>query len=213
VGWGCVSPGDVVESGAGKAHMPADRNDLAKRIAAATPSDTTRGLNFNTVFGLTADLLGEGEAKKLDPQGKGSRVDFFSYPITEYLAVTWDAADRLEARLGSTEAFFQELGRRTIGGFLASLLGKTVFAMAGKDPRRVIASGPAGYRSAVNYGERKVEFLGERSARMTFERDFMPAVFHTLVIRTALEATDARNARVTGRDTAFMSSEYQIDWD
>jgi uncharacterized protein (TIGR02265 family) len=193
--------------------MPADRHDLARRIAAATPADTSRGLNHNTVFELVEDVAGESEARKLDPQGKGRRVDFFSYPIVEYLATTWDAADLLEGRLGSTDEFFHELGRRTIQGFLASLLGKTVFSMSGKDPRRVIASGPAGYRSAVSYGERRVEFPGERSARMTFERDFMPAAFHSRVIRTALEATDARNIRVTGRDTGFLVSVYDIAWD
>ncbi len=193
--------------------MPVDRIDLAKRIAAATPSDTSRGLNFNTVFTLVTDLLGEGQAKKLDPQGKGGRVDFFSYPIADYLTITWDAADRLEDRLGSVEAVFQELGRRTITGFLSSMLGKTIFAMAGRDPRRVISSGPAGYRSAVSYGERKVEFQGDRSARMTFERDFMPAAFHSLVIETALKSTEARNVRVVGRDTGFLKSEYRIDWE
>ncbi len=193
--------------------MPVDRNDLAKRIAAATPADTSRGLNFNTVFGLVTDLLGEAEARKVDPHGKGGRVDFFSYPIADYLQITWDAVDRLEPRLGSTEAVLQELGRRTVTGFLASLLGKTVFAMAGRDPRRVLASGPAGYRSAVSYGERKVEFQGERSARMTFAHDFMPACFHSLVLETALKATDANNVRVVGRDTGFLNSEYQISWD
>ncbi len=193
--------------------MPVDRNDLARRIATATPADTSRGLNYNTVFGLVVDLLGEKEAQKLDPHGKGKRVDFFSYPITEYLTITWDAADLLEPRMGSTEAFFKEVGRRTITGFLDSLLGKTIWAMAGKDPRRVIASGPAGYRSAVNYGERRAEFPGEKSARLVFQRDFMPALFHTQVIRTALDFTDARNPRVVGRDTGFLDSEYQIDWD
>ena len=193
--------------------MPVDRNDLARRIAAATPSDTSRGLNFNTVFGLVEDLLGEIEARKLDPQGKGKRVDFFSYPIAEYLTITWDAADRLEERMGSSDAFFQEVGRRTITGFLDSLLGKTIWAMAGKDPRRVIASGPAGYRSAVSYGERRAEFPGEKSARLVFQRDFMPAVFHAQVMRTALGYTDAKNARVVGRDTGFLNSEYHIEWD
>jgi uncharacterized protein (TIGR02265 family) len=193
--------------------MPVDRNDLEKRIAAATSSDTTRGLNFNTVFGLVTELLGKDAARGIDPQEKGSRVDFFSYPVADYLAMAWDAADLLEPRLGGIDAFFQEVGRRTIRGFLASLLGKTVFAMAGRDPRRIISSGPAGYRSAVGYGERRAEFLGERSARMVFERDFMPAVFHSAVIQAALEPTEARNVRVTGRDTGFLSSEYQIDWD
>jgi uncharacterized protein (TIGR02265 family) len=193
--------------------MPVDRNDLARRVAAATASDTSRGLNFNTVFGLVTDRLGEPEAKKLDPQGKAHRVDFFSYPIAEYLAITWDAADRLEPVLGSVEAVFRELGRRTVSGFLASMLGKTVFAMAGRDPRKVLGNGPSGYRSAVSYGERRVEFLGEKRARMIFVHDFMPSTFHAAVIETALLATDAKQLRVLPRDTGFMGSEYEISWE
>jgi uncharacterized protein (TIGR02265 family) len=193
--------------------MPIDRNDLARRIAAATSADTSRGLNFNTVFGLVSERLGEPEAKKLDPQGKASRVDFFSYPIAEYVEITWNAADRLEPVIGSTEAVFRELGRRTVSGFLASLLGKTVFAIAGRDPRRVLANGPSGYRSAVSYGDRRVEFLAEKRARMTFQRDFMPAAFHAAVIQTALEGTAAQKVRVLPRDGDFMCSEYEISWE
>jgi uncharacterized protein (TIGR02265 family) len=193
--------------------MPVDRNDLARRVEAATPSDTSRGLNFNTVFGLFADRLGKPETKLLDPQGKGHRVDFFSYPVAEYLAITWQAAERLDPLLGSVEAVFRELGRRTVTGFLGSVLGKTAFAMAGRDPRRVLSTGPSGYRSAVSYGDRKVEFTGERRARMTFTRDFMPAVFHAAVLETALAATDAKAIRVAARDTGFLCSEYELSWE
>ena len=38
--------------------------------------------------------------RAIDPSGKGSRIDFFSYPIQEYLQVAWTAADRLEGKLG-----------------------------------------------------------------------------------------------------------------
>jgi len=193
--------------------MPMDRNDLARRIAAATPTDTSRGLNFNTVLALAAERLGAPAAKALDPQGKGHRVDFFSYPIAEYLGITWAVADRLEPSLGTTEAVFRELGRRTVTGFLGSMLGRTVFAMAGRDPRKVLGNGASAYRSAVSYGERKVEFLAERKARMVFTRDFMPAAFHAAVLETALAATDARKPRVLARDTAFMCSEYEIGWE
>jgi uncharacterized protein (TIGR02265 family) len=183
--------------------MPVDRKDLARRVGAASAEETTRGLNFNTVFALVEDRLGAAVAKQIDPQGKGRRVDFFSYPIAEYLPITWEAIDRLEPSLGGVDAAFRELGRRTVSGFLASLLGKTAFAMAGRDPRRVLASGPSGYRAAVGYGERRVEFLGERRARMVFVRDFMPALFHATVLETALAATDAKAVRVEPRDTDF----------
>ncbi|MGC4001507.1 MAG: DUF2378 family protein [Anaeromyxobacter sp.] len=194
--------------------MPTDKQDLKERVARATAreGDTTRGLNFNTVFTLVREELGAEAAKAVDPTGKGSRVDFFSYAMADYLWITWNAADRLEKRLGGVEAVFRELGKRTVTGFLGSALGRTVFAIAGRDPRRVISAGPAGYRSAVGYGDRRVEWLGEREARFVFQGDYMPPAFHAAVIETALLSTDAVSPRVVGRSTGPLDSEYLISW-
>ncbi len=193
--------------------MPADRADLARRVAATTAADTSRGLNYTTLFNLVRERLGVDAAIQVDVLGKGHRVDFFSYPISEYLACTWNALDRLEPELGSTDAVLAELGHRTIHGFFGSAIGKTVFAISGKDPRRIVAGGPAGYRSAVGYGERAVEWDGPRKGRMIFKRDFMPPVFHQHVILAALEVCSARNPRVVGRETGFLDSVYEIEWD
>ncbi len=192
--------------------MPADRKDLALRIAATTPADTSRGLNFNRLFGLVRDRLGKEAARACDPEGKGSRIDFFSYPVSDYLRIAWDAADRLERTLGSVDAFWEELGRRTVTGFLSSALGRTLFAIAGRDPRRLISAGPSGYRSAVSYGERTVKWLGERHARLEFRRDFMVPAFHRAVILTALESSDARTPKVEARALGLLDSDYDITW-
>src|SRR5512133_2882720 len=141
--------------------MPADRRDLERRLAATPDADTSRGLNFNRLFQLVREQLGDEAARACDPQRKASRTDFFSYPVAEYLRIAWDAADRLEPRLGSVDAVFAELGKRTVMGFLSSTFGRTVFTLAGRDPRRFVAAGPAGYRSAVSYGERTVVWKGE----------------------------------------------------
>ena len=193
--------------------MPADRKDLELRVAAAMDADTSRGLNYNRLFDLVRDHLGDEAARAVDPQRKGARIDFFSYPVAEYLRIAWDAADRLEPELGSVEAVWTELGRRTVSGFLASVLGRTIFAMAGKDARRIVSAGPSGYRSAVSYGDRSVEWRGEKQALMTFRRDFMVPAFHRAVIRTALDASDARNPRVEARPTGLLDSEYDIRWE
>ena len=193
--------------------MPADRKDLERRIEAATDTDTSRGLNFNRLFDLVRDHLGDEAARAVDPQRKGSRIDFFSYPVAEYLRIAWDAADRLEPKLAGVDGVWTELGRRTVSGFLASVLGRTIFAMAGKDARRIVSAGPSGYRSAVSYGQRTVEWRGEKQAMMTFKRDFMVPAFHRAVILTALQASDARNPRVEARAVALLDSEYEIRWE
>lgn len=193
--------------------MATDRSTLAKLKAAATPQDTSRGLNYTTLFDFARKHLGPNAPREVDPQGKGNRVDFFSYPITEYLDAAWNVGERLAPRLGSIDAVFFELGKHTVDGFLASVVGKTIFSMAGRDPRRVLAAGPGAFKSAVSYGERAVEFTGEKSARYTFKRDFMPHPFHRGVILAALAATEAKNPRAVAREVEFMHTVYEILWE
>ena len=192
--------------------MPADRADLARRLAAVTKDDTSRGLNYTTIFALVEEHLGRGVAREVDVLHKGERVDFFSYPMSEYLDTTWNAVDRLEGLLGGPDAVFEALGQRTVTSFLKSMIGRTVFSLAGRDPRRIVSQGPSGYRSAVAYGERRVEWDGPRRGRMIFTRDFMPVPFHQGVILAALRASDGRAPRVVGRETGFLDSVYEIEW-
>lgn len=193
--------------------MPADRQDLQARLAAATESDTSRGLNYTSIFALLRDTCGEGAVLECDPLGKGSRLEFLHYPIAEYLALAWCAVDRLERSCGGVEAAFAALGRRTIEDHLGSLLGRTLYAIAGRDPRRMIANLPRGYRATVSYGERKVVFLGERRALVVFRRDFMPPAFHAGVIQGGIAAMGGRNPRVAGREMGFLDAEFELSWD
>jgi len=192
--------------------VPADRADLKLRLAAATATDTSRGLNYTTLFALVRDHLGDAAAREVDVLGKGARVDFFSYPIAEYLQTAWNALDALTPGFGSTEAVLHELGRRTVSGFLASMIGRTAFTMAGKDPRRLLSNIGPSYRTAVSYGERRAEFQGPCQARVTFRRDFMPPAFHAAVLLTALQAGDARRPKVTGRAVGLLDSDYDVEW-
>ena len=190
-----------------------DKSTLQLLKKEATPQDTSRGLNYTTLFDFARAEIGPTAPREVDPLGKGSRVDFFSYPITEYLDTAWNIAERLAPKYGSFDAVFYELGKRTVDSFLASVVGKTIFSMAGRDPRRVLAAGPGAFKSAVSYGERSMEFTAEKQARYSFKRDFMPNSFHRGVIIAALAATEARNPRVEAKEVGFMETIYEIAWD
>jgi uncharacterized protein (TIGR02265 family) len=208
-----VRPRRWFHRGVQRCTLPADRFQLSLRLAAATPADTSRGLNYTTLFSLIGDHLGREAARKADVLGRGSRADFLSYPIAEYLQTTWNALELLEPIFGGPEAVLTELGRRTITGFLASMIGRTVFAVGAKDPARMLSSAGTSYRAAVSYGERTTALLGPTRARLTFRRDFMPAVFHQAVILAALQAGHAIRPSVVGRDTGLLDSEYDIHWE
>lgn len=193
--------------------MPADPKDLETRIAAASPSDTSRGLNYNAAFRLVREMLGEQAVKECDPLGKGSRIDFLSYPIAEYLRLAWAVVDRLERSLGGVEAAFFRLGERTIEDHLGSVLGRTMYAIAGRDVRRMLTNLPWSYRATVSYGERRVEWLEEKRVRVVFRRDFLVPAFHCGVIQSGIGRVGAVNPRVTGRPMGFLDAEYEVVWD
>lgn len=193
--------------------MPADPADLAQRIAVATPADTARGIAFNATFDVIRELAGEAACRELDPARTGSRIDFFSYPVTDYLTLAWAAANRLEPTLGSAEKVFFALGRRTGAGVLSSTLGKTLTTLSGMDPRRLLTATSAGYRATVSYGERTVTWKGERHAHVVFKRDFLVPPYHCGVFVGAVEAVGGKNVKATGSQTGFLDAEYDVTWD
>ncbi|HZY02827.1 MAG TPA: DUF2378 family protein [Anaeromyxobacteraceae bacterium] len=193
--------------------MPADREDLQKRLDAATPRDTVRGFVFGSVLSFLSERLGEEAARACDPAGSTSRVDFFSYPATDLLQLVWNGADRLEAQLGAPERAFFALGQRAVARLLESALGKTLLKLAAGSPRRLLSQVPASYRTTVSYGERTVEWLGERSCRIVYRRDLFPLEYNRGLLVAGLETTPARNPRVEGRRTGPLDLVFDVAWD
>lgn len=193
--------------------MPTDRKDLATRIAAATPQDTARGLTFNALFDTIEEHLGREVALALDPAKKAHRTEFFSYPVAEFLRIAYDGADRLERKLGSTDAAFRAYGYRTTSNVFSSQVGATMIALGGRSGLRgLLAQAMTGYRAMVSYGERKLEWVGERHARFTFEKDFLVPAYHTGVFLASGDAVGAKIQRVDAQATGTFSAIYDVVW-
>jgi uncharacterized protein (TIGR02265 family) len=193
--------------------MPTDRKDLQARLAATTPRDTARGLTFNALFDAIEEHLGRAAAIAADPEGKGHRTEFFSYPVADFLRIAFEGADRLERKLGSVDEAFRAFGYRTTSNVLGSMLGATMIALAGRNGlRALLGQAVTGYRSTVSYGERRLEWVGPCHARFTFERDFLVPAFHCGVFLAAVDAVGARAERVEGRQTGPLSAVYDVVW-
>jgi uncharacterized protein (TIGR02265 family) len=192
--------------------MPADRTDLAARLAAASPGDTVRGLIFEGVFDLLREHGGEEDVLACDPSGKGRRADFLSYPVADYLRLAWAAADRLEAVLGGVDAAFFRMGYRATANVLGSTLGHTLLTF-GRNPRTLLSQASSAYRATVSYGQRTVTWQGDRHARLEFVRDFLVVPFHRGVLEAVLDGTGAKGGRVEGRVTGFLQAVYEVSWE
>jgi uncharacterized protein (TIGR02265 family) len=192
--------------------MPVDQRDLQARIAATTPQDTVRGLIFNALFDAVEEHAGKAAALDCDPTGKGRRTDFFNFPVADFLRAIGPAVDLLEPKLGSTERAFFEFGYRAVANVFGSALGATILVLAQKDPRSLLAQAPTAYRGTVSYGERRIEWTGERRARLTFSHDFLVPAYHCGVLTAAMEAVEAKAPRVTGSQVALLEAVYEVSW-
>ncbi len=191
--------------------MPADRLDLAARLAAATKDDTIRGLAFNAAFDVVREHADEATVLLCDPSGKGKRADFSSYQVTDLLQVAWAVADRLERKLGSPDEAFFQIGYRSTAGVLGSMLGHTLLAF-GRSPRALISQVPTAFKATTGYGQRFVTWEGETSARVDFEHEFLPIPYLRGTIQAGLDAAGAKGASVEGRSPGFMKASFQVRW-
>jgi uncharacterized protein (TIGR02265 family) len=192
--------------------VPIDREDLQRRIAATTIEDTVRGLIFNAGFAVIRDQLGETVARRCDPVGTASRTEFFSYPVADYLRMAFAAAEELETRMGGPDAVFHAIGSRAIGLVLGSMLGRTLISLAGSEPKRLLSQIHPGYRATVSYGERSIEWTGEKQGRAFFRHDFLVPAFHAGVLSGSLIGMGCGDVRVKGRQVGFLDMDFDISW-
>ncbi|MBL8910829.1 MAG: DUF2378 family protein [Archangium sp.] len=208
-----------------------DLDDLAARLALANPEDTCKGMFFNGLFRAVVRQGGTPASDTLRHVGRGQKfVDFFNYPIADFLPMAWHAAAVAGGGSDSTalERGIRSLGRQATDDFLSTAVGKTLLMLAGSDPRRLMASLASGYKTAVSYGVRALEWKGrmvsEASAGgphgnsqtrclFTMRRDFMPHPYHEGVLLQVLTTVGARGVQVKGTRVGLLDTDYEVSWE
>jgi uncharacterized protein (TIGR02265 family) len=151
-------------------------------------------------------------ARACDPARTGKRIEFFSFPVSDFLTCAWAASERLEDELGGWEGVFREFGRRTATGVLASVVGRTLTTISGRSPRQLLQNAPAGYRTTVSYGDRTVTFPAETHAVFTFKGDFMHPAYHAGVLAAGAEAVGGTKVVSTWRQIGPLDAVIEVRW-
>lgn len=186
---------------------------LEQLLTLVTPQDTCRGMFFNGLLDAVGSLGGEELRQRcLVAAGEKRFVDFFSYPAGDFLKAVFLAADVLGPKLGGREAVLHQLGRRGTQDFLSSTVGRTIIALAGNNPHRLLESFPKAYRASLSYGERSVERLGDTHARLMARRDFLPVEYNEGVLTAAMEQSGVSDLVVRGRRLAPLDVDYDVRW-
>jgi uncharacterized protein (TIGR02265 family) len=192
---------------------PSVVQEREQRMEIAPEGATVRGLIFNAIFKLVTQNLGEAAAVELRATiAKKPLVDFFSYPVRDFIQVLYGAGELLAPRYGSVEQAIKACGAAAIGGFFQSSVGKTLTHIIGKgDPKRLLSSSPTAYGTAVSYGQREYNALGERRVRLYFRGDMQPVEFHQGLLEEALRAVGCPG-RVDVNKVSLEEAEYLIEW-
>ena len=186
---------------------------LEQLLTLVTPEDTCRGMFFNGLLDAVESLGGEEIRRRcLVAAGDKRFVDFFSYPAGDFLKAVFLATEALGPKLGGEATVLRQLGRRGTQDFLSSTVGRTIIALAGNEPHRLLASFPKAYRASLSYGERSVERLGDTHARLTARRDFLPVEYNEGVLTAAMEQSAVSDLVVRGRRLAPLDAEYDVRW-
>jgi uncharacterized protein (TIGR02265 family) len=186
---------------------------LEQLLALTTPMDTCRGMFFNGLLETARALGGEDiHAQCFEALGRRKFVDFFSYPVADFLRAIFVLCELIGPRMGGEDAVMRQLGRRGTNDFLQSTVGKTMLALAGTDPHRLVATVPSACRASLSYGERSVRQLGEHRAALYARRDLLPLAYTEGVLTAALERSTARDIQVQGRRLGPLDADYEMHW-
>ncbi|HSP80533.1 MAG TPA: TIGR02265 family protein, partial [Myxococcaceae bacterium] len=169
--------------------MPSDKNDLAQRLAVCKTDDTVRGFIFKAVYQMVEERAGGAAVERMMQQLRVHKmpVDFFSYPVADFLRLIYLAADVLEPQCGSPEEGLRACGACTVTGFFKSYVGNTLVKLIGmNDPKRLFGSVQTVYSTLVSYGTREYEDLGPGRIRLTYRGDMQPIYFHEGALGEAL---------------------------
>jgi uncharacterized protein (TIGR02265 family) len=195
--------------------MPSDKNELTQRIAICTPEDTVRGFIFKSVYGLVEQRAGSTGVARVMQQLRVSKmpVDFFSYPVADFLRLIYTASDVLEPLYPSVEDAMRACGASTATGFFKSYVGNTLVKLIGmNDPKRLFSSVQTVYSTLVSYGKRTYEDLGPGRFRLDYLGDMQPIYFHEGTLTEAVRAMRG-NGQVTGTVLTLNHSQYLVEYD
>jgi len=188
--------------------------ELEQRLTLATPNDVVRGLFFNSMLELVRRLGDEATMERcLEASGRQRFLDFFNYPVSSLLRLTYTAGHELGPRYGGFDGALRQLGQQAMRDFLGSLMGRTLRHLAGQDTRTLMSNIQNIYRMTLSYGTRQLVWDGPRRGRLILQRNFIPFPYHEGGLRTTLDQMKAQNVKVVGQQTGPLDSEYAFSWE
>jgi uncharacterized protein (TIGR02265 family) len=187
--------------------------DLEQRLVLATPDKTCRGMFLKGILQVVGSLGDEALLRRcLEASGQTRITDFFKYPVSAQLRMSWIASEGLAPRVGGFDEALRLLGRQATADFMASLAGRTMLALTGRDAVKMVNGLPTAFRASASYGRHLVEWTGPKGGRLMLDGDLLPEPFNSGVLEAVLMAADVQGVRVWGRQLSVNRCECSFSW-
>jgi uncharacterized protein (TIGR02265 family) len=188
--------------------------DLERRHALAKPEHSMRGFFFKGMLGSIRALGDEALVQRcLRACGQEHFTDFFSYSVQQLFPLLATALPTLAERQGGAEEALRQIGRQASRDFLESISGKAMLLLAQGRPKPLIASLPAAFRVALNFGNTRLVWTGPTRGTLSMDPSYMPPPFHEGMVRQMLESVRARSSHVAARVTGELSILCEFSWE
>ncbi len=136
-----------------------------------------------------------------------------SVPMETGIAIQRYAAQYLYPDVSLTVALWK-LGRVTFDSYRRSIVGKVMLAaLPIWGPHRLMTSAPRVYEMTLKYGVRTVKKVGPTKYEFRHQKDSGNIEMVAGIAEASLEATGAKNVRVSIRTLALGDHILDIEWD
>lgn len=178
--------------------------DVEERIDACPADAAVRGMFYQEVL----DALKKGG--KPAPI-EGSFIGFKLYPTKDYMRLAYDGARALYPEEPPRRALYL-LGLQTYPNFASTMVGKAVFAIAGRSFRRVVEVAPRAYDASIKPGGVDVLELRDGYARVGLRGAWgFPDCLQLGIWAGAMQVCGVEGD-IRYRLTSFCDAELEIPW-
>jgi uncharacterized protein (TIGR02265 family) len=186
------------------------------RIAKTDENFAMRGMFFVSMLTAVKKLVDENAAREVAARAGVPLVDYGSlrkYPMSDFLKLQTTAAQRLSSILGSLEEGVAKTAGEAVDDFFASVGGRTMKLLAGKEPHRLLSAAPNAYPlTATDNGKRHYTRTGDNSADFEFQNDVLGPCHNIGVFVAAFKGACDLTPRIEIEQRDHFNYKFHINW-
>lgn len=174
----------------------------------------SRGVVFNSVLEVVRQLGDEHAVERcLQVTGEPRFMDFFNYPFSSLIKMTYSAAWLLSDKYGGFDKAVWQMGNQACASFYSSAAGRAVLVLGRGGPTRMLDTIVNAFQMVAKGAELSTLLTGPKTAIIVYKRDFLPRPYMEAGLVATFNAAKMPGMKVQARPTGPLDTEYDLSWE